>query len=98
MNVPGWLGIRTEGVITFERLDSQIVDVHVLAGRNWFRREPDDLVVPPHELAGRDVPKSNFVPSRNCVPYRQAIVIEKRPGRNILTGDYDVIRSIQLDY
>jgi hypothetical protein len=98
MNVPGWLGVRTEGVITFERLDSQIVDVHVLAGRNWFGREPDDLVVPPHGLPGRDVPKSNFVPSRNSVPYRQTILLENRPGRDILTGNYDVIRSIQLNH
>jgi hypothetical protein len=75
-------------------MNFQIMHMHVFTGRDWFRRESDDLIVAAYGLAGSNGSNSDLVPGWNRILYHETLFRQRRPGLNFLQSYDYVIRWI----
>jgi hypothetical protein len=85
--------------VALEALSRQVVDVDVRAGRDVDRGEPDDLAVLANRLAAGDGTGADLVAVRDLVDEdeRAARRGDRRPGRERLGRDRDVVTWVQND-
>ena len=89
----GRLTIRTDGVVSRKgatlRPHIEVVGMDVFAHTDRPGREANDLVVPQHGLAFRNVAHSNFVARRDHATHGD--ITELLPAQQLLTSDQDVV-------
>ena len=89
--------VRAERVVAVERAHREIVQVHVLAGRDVARREPDDLVVALHRLAPADRARRDLV-RRGHEPRDSDVLVDQAGAADQLrAGDDDVVVGMEAD-
>ena len=80
-------GVKVDGII-----------MHMGPGIHIPGGIADDRIIFPYGLAAGNRPGGNLVADGNICFYRNALLRDKSPGGNGLTGHHDVVRRVQTDH
>jgi hypothetical protein len=86
-----WLHVGTERVIAIETAHHEVVQVHMLSGRDVAAGKADDLVVAPHGFAGLDRARGDLVRRRHQAHDRDLLVEQRGAAHQLRAGDDDVV-------
>ena len=91
------LGIGAEGVVALELAHREIVEMHVLAGRDVAAGEADDLVVAAHRRAGLDRARGDLVAGRDEPGDGDVLVEQSCAAHELGARDHDIVGGMEAD-
>ena len=91
------LRVHAERVVAVEAAHLEVVQVHVLAGRDVAARETDDLVVAAHRLARPDRARRDLVARRDEPAHRHALLGEERAADELRARYHHVVVGVKPD-